>query len=593
MPGAEPPMEGAPPEMGAVPAPAPMAAPAGVIRTGTIEAETYDPTNLILDPEAQTHRVRWLITRKYTNRWDVATRYAKNDPALFKKITEMTRPKDEKLRLDVNIVTKDGASCSDEIPVFTFWHQKTHACPNGKRVVFLNAQTILHVSDLGDLPDIPVRRIAPANIRGTPFGYSEAWDLIAPQRACDILTSISLTNMKTFGVGSLVAPKGSGIKATDVTEGLKLLEFNQTGNDSKPSVLAMPQTPQTVWQGHESWVKQMGTLIGVNGVTRGDPEKSLESGSALALVVAQSVQFVSDFSEEVLNFQRKRATDTIRLVIINLKSEAEFAVLGDSVSPMEKFSGQGIKNVLRVDIKAVNPMAKTIQGRFQLGTFLAERYPQTVTPQQVMHMIENGTLDPITEDSNAEERNLMRENELLAKGIGPPPKVPKMDPLTGKPMLDPMTLQPMTERKAEPGKQYVRALLTDNPMKHAQKHVALLSSPAARQNPKVYTAVLDHLEEHEEQYAFITSQRPGLLQMMNIPPMQAALPMPMPGEVSDKPPGKGAGGGPGKEPPKGGVRPPPEGASTPPEGGGAAKMPVMPKNPSNGERYQPPQPTGE
>jgi hypothetical protein len=560
----------------------------GNIYTGTIETHVYSPIDFIVDPFRMDHRAKWCITRRYENKYDIAALHAKDD-ATYSRIIGLTRPKDEKLRLELGFAHRKEEYQTDDIPVFTFWHEKTPACPQGRKVTFLASDLILKVENLGKLPRIPIQRIAPANIRRTPFGYSEAWDLLAPQRALDILNSISLSNIRTFGAGNVLAPKGSGLKATQVTEGLNLLEYNPVGE--KPSALAVPQTPREVYDAKKIWVGEMGTLIGVNSVARGDPEKSLESGSALALVQAQAVQYSSDYQGEIVTFEGEVDTDTVRLVNVNLKQEVEFAVVGDEIATLEKFDGHALDPVMRVDLEPVSPMTKTLAGRWQIVDLLSQRYPNKITPEQVIRFVGTGTLDPVTEDSQSESRNILRENELLSKGIGPPPKVPVIGP-DGQPVIGPDG-KPQMQAQPEPGKQYVRALLTDNPYRHTAKHIALLDSPAARANPQVYNAVLAHLSEHEELYAFLTANRPGLLQMLQIEPMQAAIPpqMPMAPGASGPPP-EGAGG------PPAGVRPPPAGPSggdgtqAPPNNAQPAKMPQFPKNPSTGERFQPPPPPG-
>lgn len=558
----------------------------GEIHTGTIEAHVYSPIDFIVDPMRMDHRATWCITRKYTSKWDIAARYAQ-DEEQYARIIGMSRPQDMKLKLELMFASKNEDGKADDIPLYTFWHEKTPACPNGKKVVFVAPDLVLSVEDL-PFSKVPIKRIAPANVRRTPFGYSEAWDLLAPQRACDLLNSIGITNIKTFGVGNVLAPKGSGVKATPITEGLNLIEYNVVGTGGEPRPMQMPTVPKDVWDAEKRWVSEMGTLIGVNSVARGDPEKSLESGSALALVQAQAVQYSSDYQGQILAFESGVATDTIVLAQKCLKEEVEFAVVGDEVATLDKFAGKALDQILRVDVEPVNPMTKTMAGRWQLGTFLAQTYPQQVTPQQIITMLGTGKLDPITDDVQSESRNIQRENELLSKGIGPPPKVPMLDPMTGAPVIDPATGQPKMVRKGEPGKQYVRALLTDNPSRHAKKHIALLDSPAARNNPAVVAAVLDHLDEHEELYAFLTAGRPGLLQMLQIEPMQAAIPAVMPaadvagGEAAAQEQSGGGGGA---------VRPPAPSVGqkqAPPDSSQPAQMPQFPKNPSTGDRFSPP-----
>ena len=593
----EAPPEGMPPppsqqtvEPSGKPSPPP---PAPDVMTGTVEGEVYDPTCFIVDPIRPNHRAPWCITMKWMNKFDVATRYGRSDEEKA-RIIELTRPKAEDLLcLDLIATGKEGDWDSDDIPVYTFWHEKTPSHPMVSKRVFLNGDLVFDREQL-KLDHVPIRRIAPGNIRFSPFGYSEAWDLIAPQRALDVLKSVSFTNAKTFGAANFTATKGTGVKATAIADGLNLIEHNQGFEPPKP--LEVPTTPPEVYSSMEKMTGEMGTLIGVNKVARGEPEASLESGSALALVQAQAVQYSSDYQSAITEFSKGRAFDTILLVQHYLTKEAEFESMGDSLSSVQMFDGDGVKDIVRVDVKPVNPMMKTIGGKFQIAQFLAERFPDKVTPAQVMEMFVSGSTDCLTEDTETEQLNIKRENSLLEQGHGPPPKVPKTDPMTGQPVMGPDGQPVMVRAAGEEGKLYVRALLTDNPFEHIKGHKRLLDSPQVREDANLVTAVLDHIQEHEELAMWLTSQRPGLLELLGYPPIQAAIPqMGAPAPGGGAPLSQGPGGAEGG----GAVRPPtgpagggPAELAAPPRPGTPGKMPQFPQNPATGERFQPPPPGG-
>ncbi len=551
-------------------------------RQGKLEASVYTPVDYIIDPRARHWKRPWCITRDFASKYDLAAQYAANDEKLAERICSLSRSTDI-LSLDCALVNENQPCDTDEIEYYTFLHEKTPACPRGKKVVYLRGDLVLKVSDLGSRR-VFSSRIAPSNIVNSPWGYTDAWDLLAPQEAVDALFSITVSNMKTFGLGLMMAPKGSGITSSDVAKGLKLLEYNPGLN--KPEPMQMPQTPNQVIDVRKDGIGEMGTIIGVNDTARGAPQASLESGSSLAIVHAQAVEATSDFQESINLFKEGVAMDCIELHQTNITDEMLVPIMGEKLAQTVGVSKEGLKEIIAVKVKPVNPMSKSVSGRFQMAESVASRFPDQVSPQQFMRLVQGGNDDVITDPMADEDRLIELENEMLARGVGPPPY--EIDQLTGQPAVDPKTGRRI-RGKGEPGKQYVRVVITDNPLRHAQRHLAVLSSQAARDNPAVTKAVLEHIDDHEDKYADLTVLRPGLTQMLNIPPLAAAVPpdpMAMMGGPQGKPPGAKPGEAGSGQAPQEKVKASDE---APPGTGGAPKMPAFPKNPTDGERYQPPQ----
>lgn len=562
-----------PPTQGAPGSPA-------ALKTGTLKVNTYTPLDLILDPRKRNADLDWCITRRQVNKHDLIARHASGNPALGDLIGGTGLDKTE-LSFDLNVIGDRESMDSDDVTLYTFWHERTDAVPDGKRVEFLSANVLLSNDTLGKYRRIPVKRLAPADIKNTPFGFTEAWLMIAPQEASDVLASIQLSNARTFGAGMVIAPKSSGLTPSDIGQGLKMLEYTPI-NGMKPEKFELPSTPREVPEMRKNLTSEAGTIMGVNDVNRGVAQASLESGSALALVATQGVESATPFQKRIARYQEDALYDTVTINQDFLTAEMQLPIIGENLARLQKFSGKSIDQIIRVEVKAVNPMSRTMAGRLEMAKLLAERYPDKVSPAQFFRVAESGEWKEITEAPAAEESNISRENEMLSRGIGPPPF--KIDPMTGQPVLD---IDGKPVREGLPGVEYVRALITDDPIKHVMQHRMVLDSPAARDNPQVVQATLDHIEEHEDKYADLTLKRPGLLQILGLEPLMAALPQP---EVVD---GEVVGEETGESAPDGANGPPPKkspGPEAPPGRGGAAKMPMFPKNPSTGERYQPPAP---
>lgn len=558
-------------------------------RSGDLESFALGPLDVMFDPFRKNSRFPWTIVRLFENRYDLIARY----PAFEEQILAIG-PERSDYAVDFDLYRSEEERSHDEIPILYLLHEKTEGVPAGKSVCVLDSKTALHVDALG-YRESPVRRIATADLRRTPFAYTPAFDLLAPQEACDALTSITLTNQKTFGLGAIMAPKGQGIDPMQISEGLVLVEY--TPGLDKPEAMVMPATPQDVYVARKQWVDEMGTILGVNQVIRGNPEASLKSGSALALVQAMGVQFSSGFQANIVTWREAKALDVVVICVDNMKDERQFEIIGDSATASALtagFTGEGVSKIVKVRFNQVNPLAKTMSGRVEIADTLMERFSSVLTPGDYFRILETGNGDHLIRGQSMRQRLIDRENEMLAKGIGPPPLEPMHDPM-GNPVVDPATGQPkMAPAQAQPGQQFLICLITDDHREHVRGHLEVLANPAVRQGDTplaraVIKAVLDHIDEHENQLAQMTTARPGLLELTNQMPLQAALPPPM------LPAGPGGQPQPGAHPalPPGQSPPPkapagPQMQPAPPGGGKTPRMPSMPVNPANGQRVEPP-----
>lgn len=493
----------------------------GVFTTGLLQSYAFPPMDVAVDPTCRSFDVPWYITRRWVSRYDLLAAFPEEsvrDAILAASRSKLERELDFEAGAFRNY-TADESDAGDQVALYEFWHKKTPGCPEGRHAVFLSADVLLYAEPL-PYEDVPIRGISPARIIGTCFGYTNAWDLLAPQEALDTLRSIELTNQAAHGLGLVAVPKGSDLSPVEIGKGLNMIEYMpQLG---KPEVINFTATPSEVISNQQRTVQEMETISGINSVVRGQPEASLKSGSALALVQAQAVQFSSLFQNEDVRFKERCGDDCLGIFQRFATDPIRMEVEGmDGYLFANEVKGQDLRLVRRVKVDVGNPLMRTIAGRVQLADTLIER-GMVKDPMQYLRVIETGRLEPLTEHESRERANIKAENEMLSRATF------KKDPATGEyalvPQVDKATgMQTGKMEQVLDDSTLPVALITDNPMLHAQGHLVVLANPFARRNAAVVRAVLAHLESHENQHAFATINRPGLLEMLGLPPQQAAL----------------------------------------------------------------------
>ncbi len=467
----------------------------------------------------------WKLYTDWVSRWDLAAKYPQYEKEILQVASSMSNMRRQRMGHPV------FETENDTIPVYTFVHEKTPALPEGRFAQFIDNNDVILVDS--PLPHRKLsHRIAPREQYGTVYGYTIAYDLLPIQENLNMLYSIIASNQAMFGVQSLLVPKGSGIEYTALQGGLKIVEYDaKPGIDTRPSVLQLTATPAEIFKHIDHLILQMETISGVNSVVRGQPEASLESGAALALVASQSIQFTSGFQQAYTRLLESGGTGLLDILKEYANAPRLISIAGkNNVQYLPEFKGQDISQIDRVTAEVNNPLARTTSGKLQIAQDLLQK--GEINAKQYLKVLETGSLEDVVEGTTSQLLLIKEENERLMKA------------------------------------EQIPALRTDLHLLHIQEHAAVLSNMEARFNPDVVRAVDAHIREHE---ALLQQLTPILAGATNQPVLNQGAP-------AGGPPPAGAGGGPGA--------PAVTNAGNPVQQQAAAvKPPMMPRNPLGGQRF--------
>lgn len=422
---------------------------------GDIKYSNYNPINAIRDftQNSFSNSDDWVILRDFPNKFDLAAEF----PDLAPKILDDSMNSLEMAR--TTIFSYFDYNESDQVVRYTLLHPPTPALPQGRFTTILDNGTVMQD---GPIPyeETHVYRLAPDEESGTIFGTTVAFDLLPIQEAIDIVYSTAITNISTFGVQNILMPKGHDISTAQLTGGLNVIEYDP--KVGAPEALALAATPAEVYNFMQALQDVQQMIAGVDSVTRGDPEASLKSGTALALVAAQSIQFSMTLQQSYAQLVEDLGTGTIQLLQTFAAVPRVAEIAGKSNRPlMKEFSGQDLDAIQRVSVDMGNPMTRTTAGKVNLADAFMER-GMIENPDQYIQVVTTGRLEPVIEGKQAQLLLMKGENEKLSEG------------------------------------EIQRALITDNHAKHILEHSTVLANPEIRMDPNnpIVQVTLAHIQEH-------------------------------------------------------------------------------------------------
>jgi len=442
------------------------------IYDGDVDFYTLSPFDVAFDPTKETPDLHeWVVIRTFVNRYNLKEKYPEYAEEIMRIGTKDTQNSNNRISLT-------AFSKTDDIPVYELYHKRTEACPEGRFMMYLTKDIVLEDADM-PYRDLPVFRIAPRNILGTPFGYTSMWDILPLQDAVNSLYSTIMTNNNAFGVQNILNPQGNNLKVNQLEGGLNFIEYNQAVG--KPESLQLTSTAQETYNFLAMIEKTMETVSGINSVARGNPESSLRSGTALALVQSQALQFMSGLQQSYIQLLEDVGTGLINILKDFADAPRIAAIAGISnTSKMVTFKSEDLEAINRVVVDVGNALAQTPAGRAQIAENLLQM-GLINTPERYLEVLNTGNLKSATQGITNELDTINAENETLLKG-----------------------------------QSEVIAIATDHHAMHIREHRSVLSDPALRQDSELVARTLAHINEHIK---LLQETDPNLLSIIGEQPL--------------------------------------------------------------------------
>lgn len=434
-----------------------------LLKEGDLEYSYYSPIDVIRDVHARKpEKLDWYILRKFVNKYELAERYPEKAEQII--ATEYTPDRDYYSDIEI---ARSRIKGSEFIPLYTFMHGKTQAVVDGRITHFLKDGEILNDAPL-PYKRVPVFRVATSNTEESIFGYSVAFDLLPIQEMIDVLISTVATNQKNHGVIDIISPRGSNLSIPKQSPGMNFLEYDIVQQGVKPEVLDKLKTAPEIFNFTKDLIGFMQEITGVNSAVRGNPPPGLTAGVSLALLSSNAIQFSRRLEESYAQFAEDHGTTTIQILQEYAQTPRVVQIVGkyDSVLTKE-FKAEDLSQISRVTVSMGNPLMRTTAGRMNMAeNFLKNGW--ITNPDQLVQVLETGRYEPAFEQKRMENMTIRQENERLMEGT-----LDSSGKISG-----------------------VIAILTDQHLQHINEHKGVLASPAARENPEIVKAVLEHIQEH-------------------------------------------------------------------------------------------------
>ncbi len=495
-------------------------APPKIVYDGDLEITTPSVYDLNFDSRLEDWEMNdWVECRTIKNRWDLICQMPHLQDAI------MALPK-----IETNSAYYTGQriaiSQDDTVYVYEVYHKPTPTLPAGRMVVYSDPNTIYY-----DGPNpyecIPIIPVKPENMFGNGYGYPKFSDLLPAQEMLDHSLSAIATNQAACAVQQIAVPRDADISVQDI-EGLNFILFTPQNvkGGGLPVPLQLTQSAPETFKFADMLMQHMRDISNINSAIRGAPPAGVTSGTAIATLTANALEFLNSFSKSVNIALEEVMTLSIKCYQKFAKAPHLLLIEGKNSQAFQKtFTGDHLKSIHRMKLVVGNPLMQTLAGRVDTADKLLNT-GLIKSPREYLSIVDGADLDQLDKTEVSENDLIQSENDALMEG------------------------------------EDVLTLITDDHVGHIREHKALLNDPMVRKNNPNVKKITDHILEHQSQLDQLQNENPRLLAILQTGQMPQIPPPPPPGAPQmPQPPGP-PGAPPGAQmgaPPPAGMPPKPSG----------------------------------
>lgn len=425
------------------------------VKEGDVQFTVLGPMDVIRDYTRMDVDNDWYIIREYLNKWDMIAQRPDLREELKGYSLDTTLQ-----RFRFGHIVDAQTSNADLIPVYTFIHRKTQACPKGRLTQYIDSDTWILDTAL-PYDEIPLYPCMPDVMPFNNFGCTVMTSLCKLQYAYDKTLSLIVTNQQAFALQNIVVDESTQTKPEQVIEGLNFIRTNM--KQGIPVGLELCKTPAEVFNYLTVLEQQMEKLSGLPSILRGQPPTGVESGTAMAFLQAQALVFNSPIQQAYISFLERGATGLFNILKSFANTKRMIAIAGQSNKAyMGEFSGSDLSNISRVSVDAGNPATRSEAGKLQIAQDLMAK--GQVNNKEYFQVLKTGNLDGMTEGPEVENMLIVEENERMRRG-------------------EAMVAAPW-----------------DNHVLHMQQHITILMDPSLRVQPNnpIFQVVTQHVMSHAQ-----------------------------------------------------------------------------------------------
>lgn len=315
--------------------------------------------------------------------------------------------------------------CGHRVKTYTFYHRKTSRLDQGRKIRFTRDAILLNVENPYrniDGARLPWRRLVDIEAPGLLNGEASVTQGRPAQAVYNNVTSLLVRDMFLFAHPKWFVPQGS-VKLQSLGNDTAIAQY--TG--AVPPTLSQPMpSNMTHFQLRDAAKRDFEQIMGVFGVSRGEPPAGVNAGIALQFLEEQENERNNPMVARHLDLLKGLAHDTAA-ILSDFYDDDEGrleALLGRTrASQVKHFRMADLVNVADFKVTTGSSLPQQKSARLQYILEMKKNFPTIMPDDQVVDLLDLGEVEKFRNIATTAVRSADAENDSLMKsGAASPPE---------------------------------------------------------------------------------------------------------------------------------------------------------------------------
>lgn len=380
------------------------------VRVGEVTFDEVLAVDVFPERKSKWDQVNYVFQLEYVDADELRMRY--KDKA--KEITENAEGK----RYDYE--TLSDISLGNDIPVINLYHRATQFLPRGRRIRFTRNAILSNTPYPHDY--LPCARLTDIDPPGHCRGMSFMENGKTINNVINDLTSMIRRNQLLTSHPKWMVPYGSVVKKDTLGNDTSIVEFK---GPSAPQLVTPPTTQPEIFNFRSELKEDLQQTSGVYGTSRGEVPKRVDSALALQFLDEQENERSNPAIAKFQTLQREVFFKALDLAAKNYHQSDKrlISILGaDKQYLLEDFDPSHLGKPYDIQIQNGSALPQSKSARVQTLITLHKEFPELVSNQQVVDMLEFGEADKFYDSATIAIRSAEAEEYsfMLDKNVDPP-----------------------------------------------------------------------------------------------------------------------------------------------------------------------------
>lgn len=336
----------------------------------------------------------WRVLLQITSRFDECEYYFRYKVVPTDEVVDNYPEHAEKLgkRADEGVTIFDTNNLEPRLVenhtvVWEFYHKRTEFVPEGYYAKFTDDCMLEETKYPFTMDEFNFERLTDIDLPGDNRGVSKLEFALPMQRLYDDLTTLIGKNIYMTAHTKMVVPKGS-VKIDTLGNDNTVVQY--TGPQA-PTTMQVAPNPAEVYSFRENIKNEMQTLMGSNGISRGEVPKGITAASALTFLNELESERQSSAIAKHANFIKGVGRKTMSIAADNYGADEErmVRIVGKNKVPLLKhFDAAVFSRPYDIKFESSSGFPETRAAKTQRIMEVMQYSPNLFSPERWQYMLD-------------------------------------------------------------------------------------------------------------------------------------------------------------------------------------------------------------